>query len=94
MWRYLVITCGIACVVFAVVSFPIPGVPSSAFLLAGAAMLAKTSPAIDRWLREHRWLGGWIRRIEKLPRRNLVIILVVWLAILVTTGWLAIQWAS
>ncbi len=86
MRRYFVILAGVACVVVAVVSFPIPGVPWSAFLLFGAAMLARSSPALEQRLREHRLLGPWIRRIEELPPQRLLLVLIVWLAVLLITG--------
>ncbi|MFK7817572.1 MAG: DUF454 family protein [Planctomycetaceae bacterium] len=88
MSRYLLVIGGVICVAIAVVTFPIPGVPSSAFLLLGGAMLARSSPALEQRLREHRWLGSWIRRIEEMPRRQIGIVLMVWVLVLVVTGWL------
>ena len=92
MSRRILMLCGIVCVVVAVVTLPIPGVPSSGFLLVGVALLAKSSPGIERWLREHRLIGPWIERIEGLPRRKLIVVLVLWLIVLATTGWLASRW--
>jgi uncharacterized membrane protein YbaN (DUF454 family) len=86
--RYILVFGGVVCVLIAVVTFPIPGVPSSAFLLLGGAMLARSSPALEKRLREHRWLGTWIRRIEELPRRRILQVLVVWILVLAITGWL------
>lgn len=85
---------GIVCVAVAVVSFPVPGFPSSLFLVAGIAVLAKSSPALEAKFREHRLLGAWITKVESLPRRHLVAVLLAWVCVLVVSGLLLKHYLS
>lgn len=39
----------------------VPVLPTSPFLVLAAACWMRASPAMERWLVEHRWLGGPIR---------------------------------
>lgn len=85
---------GTACIAVAVVSFPVPGFPSSLFLVAGIAVLAKSSPAMEKRIRDHRLLGAWISKVESLPRRRLVAVLIVWVCVLAVSGFLLKQYLS
>jgi uncharacterized membrane protein YbaN (DUF454 family) len=85
---------GIVCIVVAVISLPVPGFPSSLFLVAGIAVLAKSSPAMEKRFREHRFLGVWISKVEGLPRRHLIAVLIAWVCVLAGSGFLLKQYLA
>lgn len=55
--RTLWILAGFGFVALAVVGVLLPVVPSTPFAIGAAACFARSSPALERWLLEHRWFG-------------------------------------
>ncbi len=43
----------------------LPGLPTTPFLLLAAGLLAKSSPRLNRWLIENRYLGTYIENYQK-----------------------------
>lgn len=59
--RALWITAGLALVALAIVGAILPVMPSTIFGIGAAACFAKSSPRLEAWLLDHRWLGPPIR---------------------------------
>jgi hypothetical protein len=52
---------GLLALVAGLAALLVPVLPTSPFLVLAAACWMRASPALERWLVEHRWLGAPIR---------------------------------
>jgi uncharacterized membrane protein YbaN (DUF454 family) len=52
---------GILCVALAGIGVLLPGVPTTIFVIAASFLFARSSPALDRRLRNSRWFGPSLR---------------------------------
>jgi hypothetical protein len=43
----------------------VPGLPTTVFVLIASYCFARSSPRLDRWLRQNPWLGPPLRRFAK-----------------------------
>ena len=69
---------GVFALAVAVISAPVPGFPSSLFLLASLLLFARSSERLESWVREHSLLGPWVERVEarrelSFPAKSLVV---------------------
>ena len=92
MIRWLLIALGSLCVALGVIGAFVPGLPTTVFLLAAAALYVRSSPRLYRWLLNHRLLGRFIRDYREhraMPRRakNSALVL-MWLMIGLSAGFL------
>jgi uncharacterized membrane protein YbaN (DUF454 family) len=63
---------GCGCVGLGVLGAVVPGLPTTVFLLAASYLFTRSSPALERRLREHRRLGPYLARFAAtggMPRR-------------------------
>jgi uncharacterized protein len=63
---------GCGCVGMGALGAVVPGLPTTVFLIAASYLFARSSPPLDRRLREHRWLGPFLRRYAEtggMPQR-------------------------
>ena len=80
-----------------------PGLPTTVFLIGASYLFARSSPRLERRLRESRWFGSTLRRFAEsggaMPRRaKVVALLSMWAGIassvLVLSGVVALQAAT
>ena len=84
MRRSLGIALGIVCTAIGTAGVFLPGIPGTLFLLAASWLFARSSPRLQRWLREHPRLGPYVRAAEErsMPRRARVISLAgIWIGV-------------
>jgi uncharacterized membrane protein YbaN (DUF454 family) len=62
---------GLVHLAIGVVGVVVPGIPGTIFLLAASYFFVRSSPRLERWLREHPRLGPYLRLAERgsMPRR-------------------------
>lgn len=92
--RWIPISIATICLLVAIISAPVPGFPSSLFLVISVAILAKTSPQLEQRVRDHRLLGAWIGKVEELPRRRKILLLIGWITSLAVGAWLVSRVAA
>jgi uncharacterized membrane protein YbaN (DUF454 family) len=63
--RGFFISLGVRCVGIAGVGIVVPGLPATIFLIAASYLFARSSPWLDRKLRENRWFGPYLRRFAE-----------------------------
>jgi len=83
--RKLFVVAGLVCVGIGVIGVIVPGIPGTIFLLAASYLFVRSSPRLDRWLREHPRLGPYLRLAESgvMPRRaKAVAVVAIWVSIL------------
>jgi len=56
---------GILSTVLGVIGVIVPGLPGTVFVIAASYLFARSSPALDRWLRRNRWLGPSLQRFAE-----------------------------
>lgn len=94
--RALYIAAGCVSVALGAIGAVVPGMPTTVFLIAASYCFARSSPALDAWLHNHRWLGGTLRRYRETGgmtrRAKMTALLSMWcgvslsLLVLGTTG--------
>lgn len=70
--RATLIAVGGIAVALGVVGMIVPGMPTTVFLIVASYCFARSSPALDAWLHNHRWFGAGLRRFREtggMPRR-------------------------
>jgi hypothetical protein len=60
--RALLAALGVVSVVLGLIGVFVPGLPTTVFVIAASYCFARSSPRLDRWLRQHPWLGPPLRR--------------------------------
>lgn len=94
MKRPLFVALGCASVALGAIGAVVPGMPTTVFLIIASYFFARSSPALDAWLHNHRWFGRGLRRFREtggMPRRAKVIaMLSMWTGVLLSAlvlGW-------
>jgi uncharacterized membrane protein YbaN (DUF454 family) len=91
VWRALLIVTGTLSVGLGVLGIFLPLLPTTVFLLLGAACYARSSPRFYQGLVNHRWLGVYIRSSREgrgMRRRDKAITLgLLWAGIGATMIW-------
>jgi uncharacterized membrane protein YbaN (DUF454 family) len=75
----------------------VPGLPTTVFVLAASYFFSRSSPRLERWLRENAWLGPSLRRLtsaDGMPRSvKRAALIAMWTAVLLSSGVLAaVHW--
>ncbi len=80
--RATLIAIGGIAVALGVIGMLVPGMPTTVFLIIASYCFARSSPALDAWLHNHRWFGASLRRFREtggMPRRaKIVALLSMW----------------
>ena len=63
--RTLFATLGMISVAIGIIGVFLPGLPTTEFLLAASYLFARSSPALQGWLEQNRWLGPPLRRFRE-----------------------------
>lgn len=63
--RTLFVALGIVSTVVGVIGILVPGLPGTVFVIAASQLFARSSPALDGWLRHNRWLGPSLRHFAE-----------------------------
>ena len=91
VWRALLIVTGTLSVGLGVLGIFLPLLPTTVFLLLGAACYARSSPRFYQKLVTHRWLGVYIRSSREghgMRRRDKAVTLgLLWVGIGATMIW-------
>lgn len=94
--RILLLAAGTLSVSLGIIGIILPLVPTTPLLLLAAWCYARSSDRFYAWLVAHRWLGPYIRDFREgrglTARAKASTLALLWLAILVTGGWVAPQW--
>jgi len=80
--RWLLAALGVLLVGVGAVGAVVPGLPTTVFLLGACWCFARSCPALERWLRESPFLGGYLKMArDGMPRRaKVVTIAAIWAA--------------
>jgi uncharacterized membrane protein YbaN (DUF454 family) len=96
LMRLLLIAGGTLCVALGVLGIFLPLLPTTVFLLMGAACYARSSERFYQKLITNRWLGGYIRNHREgrgMKRRDkFVTVALLWIGIGATMIWTAEAW--
>jgi uncharacterized membrane protein YbaN (DUF454 family) len=96
LFRLLLIACGTLSVGLGVVGIFVPLMPTTVFLLLGAACYARSSERHYRRLLQNRWLGPYIRNSREghgMTRRHKIgTIALLWAGIGATCVWSVEAW--
>lgn len=96
IFRVLLMGAGILAVGVGAVGVVVPLLPTTPFLLLGAACFIRSSERLYRWLIQHRWFGGYIRNYREhramTRRAKAVALILLWTvighsALLVANAW-------
>jgi hypothetical protein len=63
--RGLLAATGVVSACLGLVGVFVPGLPTTIFVIIASYCFARSSPRLDRWLRQHRWLGPPLRRFAE-----------------------------
>jgi uncharacterized membrane protein YbaN (DUF454 family) len=90
---------GWCAVALAVVGALVPGLPTTVFVLIASYCFSKSSPRVEAWLRNNRWLGATLRRLASdgglPPSAKRTALTAMWTAILVSSVvLLRMHWAA
>ncbi len=87
---------GTVCVGLGVLGLFLPVLPTTPFLLLAAFCYGRGSKRFYHWLEDHSWFGGYIRNYREghgIPlMQKMLTILLLWLTVGVTIGFVAITW--
>jgi hypothetical protein len=101
--RVIFVALGVACTGLAGLGVVVPGLPTTVFLIGASYLFARSSPRLEKRLRESRWFGSTLRRFAEsggaMPRRaKVVALLSMWAGIagsvLALSGVAALQAAT
>jgi uncharacterized membrane protein YbaN (DUF454 family) len=83
--RALWMIAGTICVALGAIGIVLPILPTTPFLLAGAACYYKSSPRLHRWLLSNKWFGEYIRNYTEgkglTKRTKITALTVLWITI-------------
>ena len=86
--RYIYMVSGFLFVALGVLGSFLPLLPTTIFLILASACFMKSSPRANTWLRNNRWLGGYLRNYQDKTgltvTSKIVHISILWLSILVS----------
>lgn len=89
---------GILCVGIGAVNLVIPGLPSTIFFILALAAFERSSPRMEQWLLNHRWVGptlrNWRRTGSIAPRTKALAIATMWVFIGISAWVLSSMWAK
>ena len=63
---------GVVSVAMAIIGVFVPGLPTTVFVIAASYLFARSSPRLERWLENNRWLGPSLQRFRRtrgMPRK-------------------------
>jgi uncharacterized membrane protein YbaN (DUF454 family) len=87
---------GSGCVVLGVIGIFVPLLPTTPFLLAAAALYARSSTRLLKWLLSNRWFGSYIRNYRTgrgIPRRDRWLVIgVLWVTMGVSVMAVPLLW--
>lgn len=63
--RYAYAALGTLCMGLGALGVVVPGLPTTVFVIAASWLYSRSCPALDRWLRQTRWLGEVLTRFEE-----------------------------
>ncbi len=96
LWKLFLIGCGSLSVALGVIGIFVPLMPTTVFLLLGAACYARSSERFYQKLINSRWLGSYIRNSREgrgMSRRQKVSTLVLlWVGIGISAVWSVDAW--
>jgi len=94
--QMLLVVAGLLAVIIGVVGIVVPLLPTTPFLLLGAACFIRSSDRLYAWLLGHPWLGSYIRnyRERRAMTRNakILALLLLWTTIGYSALWVASSW--
>lgn len=80
--KWLLVSIGILAVGLGIAGIFVPLLPTTPFLLLGAACFARSSEKLYRWLMGHKWLGPYIKNYREhraiAPQVRAIVLLVLW----------------
>ena len=86
--RYIYLVSGFLFVALGVLGAFLPLLPTTIFLILASACFMKSSPRANTWLRNNRWLGGYLRNYQDKTgltiTSKIVHISILWVSILVS----------
>lgn len=84
---------GLVCFGLGAIGAVVPGMPTTVFLLVGSYLLTRSCPALDRRLRESRWLAPYAAILDETqpiaPRTRRAALTAMWTSIAASTVLLA-----
>ena len=90
-FRFLLVVCGTVAVALGVIGIFVPLMPTTVFLLLGAACYARSSPRFYQKLVTNRWLGSYIRNSREGGRMSrahkIATVMLLWAGIGATALW-------
>ena len=96
LWRALLIVCGTLSVALGIIGIFLPLMPTTVFLLMGAACYARSSDRFYQKLITNRWLGSYIRNSREgrgMTRRQKGVTLgMLWAGMLATMIFTVTAW--
>jgi uncharacterized membrane protein YbaN (DUF454 family) len=63
--KWLWIALGTLCLIVGIIGLVTPILPGTILIIAATALYAKSSRRIYNWLRNHKWLGKYVRKAEE-----------------------------
>ena len=94
--RWTLTGLGVLFVALGAVGVVVPVLPTTPFLLLAAACFARSSRRMHRWLLSNRLLGRYLRnyleRRSMTGRDKAVSISLLWIALIVTGGFVDVSW--
>ena len=90
---------GWCAVALAIAGVVVPGLPTTVFVLGAWYCFSRSSPRVERWLRNHRWLGPPLQRFATtggMPRSaKRAALAAMWIGVLLSSAVLAgLHWAG
>ena len=96
LWRALLVICGTLCVALGVIGIFLPLMPTTVFLLMGAACYARSSDRFYQRLISNRWLGSYIKNSREgrgmTRRQKATTLAMLWVGILATMIFTVTAW--
>jgi len=94
--RALYIALGVVSTSLGLIGVFVPGLPTTVFVIVASYLFARSSPRLDRWLRQNRWLGPSLRRFADTggmtPASKALALASMWAGLAVS--WIALAGAS